>query len=419
MGKERLRFTLSEDWTVVVLGFLCIISILLGLKITHPSFGWIQPEDFSGLLNANNFSAVSIQFLLTLPVYLVGVVLMGKNWRVHAGVFAIVFVLSVFSAVIAGNQLLSDWNIEGVIVSLVLGLLISNTFKVPEAFTNALSSELLVKTGLVILGSSVILGDIFKAGLTGMLQSVIVVVSVWYFSYWLCKRLKLDQEMSMMLSSAVSICGVSAAIATAGAIKGDAKKLSFVISLVLVTAIPMMIFMPYLAEWLGLSQQVTGAWFGGSIDTTGAVVASGTLVGDEALKYSTIVKFSQNVLLGLAALGISIYWSFNGKNNSDETQNGNKGLATIWQRFPKFVIGFLLASLVFSLLLSPEQISQYKGSLKATQNLWFALAFTSIGLETKFSQIFNHESRKPLFAFLVAQTFNVLITLLIAVLLFE
>src|SRR5690606_38294164 len=121
---------------------------------------------------------------------------------------------------------------------------------------------------------------------------------------------KIDQEMALMLSSAVSICGVSAAIATSGAIKGDAKKLSYVVSLVLITAIPMMIFMPYLAEWMGLSQEVTGAWLGGSIDTTGAVVASGSLVGDKALEISTIVKFSQNVLLGIAAFAISIYWTY-------------------------------------------------------------------------------------------------------------
>src|SRR5690606_24421004 len=128
---------------------------------------------------------------------------------------------------------------------------------------------------------------------------------------------------------AVSICGVSAAIATAGAIKGDTKKLSYVISLVLITAIPMMIFMPYIAQWLGLSQEVTGAWIGGTIDTTGAVVASGTLVGEEALKISTIVKFSQNVLLGLAAFAISIYWTFSANKNNG-VKNENPGLGVLW-----------------------------------------------------------------------------------------
>src|SRR5687768_18098725 len=112
----------------------------------------------------------------------------------------------------------------------------------------------------------------------------------------------------MMLSSAVSICGVSAAIATSGAIKGDSKKLSYIISLVLITAIPMMILMPYIAKYLVLSQEVTGAWLGGTIDTTGAVVASGTLEGETALKINNIVKFSQKVLLGIEAFAISDYW---------------------------------------------------------------------------------------------------------------
>ena len=143
-----------------------------------------------------------------------------------------------------------------------------------------------------------------------------MVISVWYFAYWLCRKLKVDDELTMMISSAVSICGVSAAIATAGAIHGDTKKLSYVISLVLITAIPMMIFMPLIANYYGFSQEVTGAWLGGSIDTTGAVVASGTLVGETALKISTIVKFSQNVLLGLAAFAISIYWTYTSKPNA-------------------------------------------------------------------------------------------------------
>jgi uncharacterized membrane protein YadS len=221
----------------------------------------------------------------------------------------------------------------------------------------------------------------------------------------------------MMISSAVSICGVSAAIATAGAIKGDTKKLSYVISLVLITAIPMMIVMPWIARHFGMSEEVTGAWLGGSIDTTGAVVASGTLVGETALKVSTIVKFSQNVLLGLAAFAISIYWTYTHKENS----NGKiekPTLSLIWERFPKFIIGFMLASLLFSFALDAATITAVKDSLKSIQTLWFVLAFTSIGLETKFSDIFNTTTQRPLYAFLTAQLFNIIVTLVLASLLF-
>ena len=116
------------------------------------------------------------------------------------------------------------------------------------------------------------------------------------------------------------------------------------ISLVLIVAIPMMIFMPYLAKWMGLSQEVAGAWIGGTIDTTGAVVASGTIIGETAQKYAVIIKSAQNVLLGLAAFAISIYWSYSNKEAGVEKPTAR----VIWDRFPKFVIGFILASLLFS-----------------------------------------------------------------------
>jgi len=244
------------------------------------------------------------------------------------------------------------------------------------------------------------------------------VISVWYFAFWIAKKMGVDKEMSIMISSAVSICGVSAAIATAVAIKGDSKKLSYVISIVLITAIPMIIFMPMLANVLGLPEAVAGAWIGGTIDTSGGVIASGTLVGEEALKISTIVKFSQNVLLGLAAFVISIYWSYRGKSN-ETGEKVKPNVAVIWERFPKFVIGFIAASILFSFFIDADTNNAVKGHLKALQGVWFALAFTTIGLETDFRELLKGQGRKPLYAFLIAQIFNIAVTLLVAMLLFQ
>ncbi len=143
-----------------------------------------------------------------------------------------------------------------------------------------------------------------------------------------------------------------------------------------------------IAKALNLSEEVTGAWLGGTIDTTGAVIASGSLVGETALKISTIVKFSQNVLLGLAAFGISIYWTYT--NNQSETVKESKPtVGVFWERFAKLVLGFIGASLVFFFVVPAETIDSVKGVLKSLQGLWFAFAFTSIGLETKFSDLFN------------------------------
>jgi uncharacterized integral membrane protein (TIGR00698 family) len=409
---------LHEDWAVVVLGLAIIVVFLIGWVLPVPSFGWNSMSDIGErVLTRSNAGAIGLQFLFTYIVAAVAAVITNKNLRGTLLMFPILFVLTMFALWLAGNASVKALNLEAVIFSLAIGLLIGNVFDLPKWFSAALSTELYVKIGLVLLGTGVIFSDILKAGSLGLLQALVVVVSVWYFAYWICKKLSVDEELSMMISSAVSICGVSAAIATAGAIQGDNKKLSYVISLVLITAIPMMLFMPWAARGLGFTEEVTGAWLGGSIDTTGAVVASGTLVGDTALKISTIVKFSQNVLLGLAAFAISIYWTYTRK----ETKAGQAQkptLRVIWERFPKFIIGFMGASLLFSFLLSPEKVAGVKEGLKNIQTLWFVLAFTSIGLETKFSDLFNSTTQRPLYAFLIAQLFNIVVTAIVALLLF-
>jgi len=188
-----------------------------------------------------------------------------------------------------------------------------------------------------------------------------------------------------------------------------------VISLVLIVAIPMMYLLPYLAQWMGLSEEVAGAWLGGTIDTTAAVVASGKFIGETAEQYSVIIKSAQNVLLGVAAFAISLYWSYKGTNN-DIRPSGS----VLWDRFPKFVIGFLVASLLFSFVFDAEtgkELSRIAN--KGARGLLFSLAFVCIGLETDFRYIFKKENTKYIWSFLTAQAFNIILTLLVAWLLFR
>ncbi|HSD06352.1 YeiH family protein [Flavobacterium sp.] len=419
MSLKTKQFNIHEDWTVVILGFLIIaISIFIYLPLV-PVFKWSNSTDLQNdVFSIENIKVLFLQFIYFLGFGITGVFLVGKSIKNFLKGFPFVYGLTVLALIIAGNTTIKGLNLEAVIFSLIIGLSVGNFFKLPEWFRASLSAEFFVKIGLVLLGTSVIFSDILKAGSLGLIQALVVVLSVWYFAFWVCKKLKVDEELALMISSAVSICGVSAAIATAGAIKGDSKKLSYVISMVLVTAIPMMIFMPIIAKYFGFQEAVTGAWLGGSIDTSGAVVASGSLVGETALKISTIVKFSQNVLLGIAAFAISVYWTY-AQNKSADVVASKPTLGVIWERFPKFVIGFIGASLIFSFLISTEVRDGVKESLKNLQGIWFALAFTSIGLETNFKDLFSNNSKKPLYAFLTAQLFNVIITLIIAFLLFS
>lgn len=414
------RFALHEDWASVIIGF-AIIALAVGLFVLPaPDYSWKSTSElFSNVFSSANLGKIGAQFLFVYAGGTLGVLLTKGKLNGFLQGFPFLFLLTLLAQILAGNGFIKSLNLEAVIFSLLLGLIIRQLFTLPAWFSAALSTELFVKIGLVLLGCSVIFADILKNGTLGLVQSLVVVLSVWYFSYWLCKRWKIDEEMAFMLSSAVSICGVSAAIATAGAINGDSKKLSFVVSVVLIVAIPMMIFMPMLANYMQLSQEVTGAWLGGTIDTSGAVVASGTMVGEKALEVSTIVKFSQNVLLGIAAFFISLYWTLTGKQSTDGVAVEKPTLKVIWDRFPKFVLGFLAASLLFSFILEPDTVKEVKGHLKNIQTLWFGLAFTSIGLETKFSDLFKDGYRMPFWAFLVAQFFNIIITLILAYLLFR
>lgn len=413
------RVILHEDWASVAIGFT-IIALAIGLFVLPaPEYGWkTGSELFGGVFSGANLGKIAAQFLFVYVGGILGVLLTSGKLGSFLKGFPLLFLLTLLAQILAGNGFIKSLNLEAVIFSLLLGLIIRQVFDLPAWFSAALTTELFVKIGLVLLGCSVIFSDILKNGTLGLIQSLVVVFSVWYFSYWLCKRWKIDEEMAFMLSSAVSICGVSAAIATAGAINGDSKKLSFVVSVVLIVAIPMMIFMPMLANYMQLSQEITGAWLGGTIDTSGAVVASGTMVGEKALEVSTIVKFSQNVLLGIAAFFISLYWTLTGKQ-SEGMAVEKPTVKVIWDRFPKFVLGFLVASLIFSFLLEPDTVKEVKGHLKNIQTLWFGLAFTSIGLETKFSDLFKDGFRKPFWAFLIAQFFNIIVTLILAYLLFR
>ena len=410
---------LVEDWAVVVLGFIIIIAAVMGLHFAAPSYGWASSEKLLGeVLSPENLSKIGFQFVVAFIIAIFGAWLTGKPIRNTVIVFIVVFALSILALIISGSKLANDYNLEAVIFSLVVGLIVGNLVKLPEWFRETLTTEMFVKIGLVLLGTSVLFSDVLKTGSKGLIQAVVVVISVWYFAYWVSKKMKVDEELGIMMASAVSICGVSAAIATSGAIKGDSKKLSYVVSMVLLTAIPMMIFMPIIANAFHFPEAVTGAWLGGTIDTTGAVAASGTLVGDEALKVSTIVKFSQNVLLGIAAFAISVYWTVTKKENIAGVDQ-KPTLAIIWERFPKFVIGFVAASLLFSFFISEETIAAVKAPLKNMQTLWFVLAFTSIGLETNFKELFRKNNAIAFGSFLIAQFFNIIITLIIAFLLFK
>ncbi len=404
----------TEDWVIVLAG-----AVIITLAAFFPSFMPIMPKRLE--TSTDWFNAISI-FALIAIITVACTDILNRPIKGMMISLAGIFTLSICAQLIAEIPAVKGLGLEVVLFSVLIGLIISNVFKVPAWLKPAIQSEFYIKIGIVCLGSTIIFNEMAGTALYGLIQALVVVFTVWNFTFWLGKKMGVDNELRTMLSSAVSICGVSAAIATCGVIKGDSKKLSSVISLVLVCAIPMMYIMPPLAEWLtglvGLSetaaQEVGGAWLGGTIDTTGAVAAAGSLMGEKAGETAIIIKSSQNVLLGVAAFFISLIWTYQGKQQQEKPTVG-----MIWDRFPKFVVGFMIASLVFSFFI-PDGVA-IKPITKVTKsmtNALFGLAFVCIGLETRFSEIFAKENRKQMWVFLIAQCFNIFVTLVVAYVLF-
>lgn len=204
-------------------------------------------------------------------------------------------------------------SIEFPVYAIALGLIgniILTKLAVREALSNGFRTEFFIKTGLVLLGASINLKVLVTAAGPASLQALLLISIVFGFTWWLGGRLGIDDKLRALLASAVSICGVSAAIAAAGAVQAKREQLAYSASLVIAFALPSIFLLPWLADVLGPSSAVAGAWIGGNIDTTPAVAASGAIAGEEALQIATIFKTTQNALIGVVAIALTAYFAF-------------------------------------------------------------------------------------------------------------
>ena len=385
---EKLRV---EDWVVVW------VSIpLLALAVLIPAD---LPSVPSTLVGEVAWYNIAYLFVIVLAVLYVGSLLLRRPLKGMLPSLAVVFALSLLAQVVAKIPAVSYYGFESVFFSVLFGLLVRNVWRVPAWMKPAIQGEFFIKIGVVCLGATILFSDVMKSG----------------------------ERSAMILSSGVSICGVSACITAARVAGGDDRKLSYIVSLVLIVVVPMIYLMPWLANWILLhlfspevAEEVAGAWIGGTVDTTSGVAASSMIVGEDANRHAVIIKAAQNVLIGVVAFFIALYLSARGGKGGQKPS-----LGIVWEKFPKFILGFVAASLVFSLLQSNGVfVPGAKGKLlepgvaKMFSSVFFSLAFVCIGLDTRLKEIISKENRNILRAFLTAQTFNIVATFLIACLLF-
>ena len=414
---------LTEDWIVT---FLSIpLLILAGLATYLPNNG---PKVPSHLDSLEAWANIGVFFVIALVVLYLGNLILKRPMKGLIPSFIVIFAIAVLAQWIAKIPAVKFYGFEAVFFSVIFGLIIRNLFHIPEWLKPAIQGEFFIKIGVVCLGATVLFRDVMKSGAAGLIQAVIVVGIVWFFAYLLARKLKVERATAMTLASGCSICGVSACITAAGVAGTDKKQLSYIISLVLIIVVPMIYLMPWLAKMVVplftddpiVQQEIMGAWIGGTIDTTSGVVASSEMAGDLANTTAVIVKATQNVLIGVVAFFIALYLSARG-----EGKTGAPSLGIVWEKFPKFILGFVVASAVFSLLQaygvfpdSAESKLAETTLAKTFSTFFFSLAFVCIGMDTRLKDIISKENRNALYAFLGAQTFNICVTCLVAWLMF-
>lgn len=426
-------FWAKEDWQAIWIGAIVIIIACFAVLTKAFDFSaikfatWTLGENLSEaaaakvvplgeqLASLAFWRKLLVTFVTLGVLFTLGVKLQGGSIKKYIPAFIALFVISLVVRLVSAEFTLNRY-LEWAFWALLIGLLISNTVGVPEWLKPAIKTEFYIKTGLVIMGFSVLFSNIAKFGLYGLGIAWIVTPIVILFMWWLGTRvMKIDNKpLVITLASATSVCGTSAAIATGAASNCKKTDLTMAVSISIIFTVLMMVFEPIIIKATGMSPIMGGALIGGTVDSTGAVAVAGSTLGGEAEKAAVLVKMIQNILIGFVALGIAIFFSRSGSTTT-AGGGGRPGVGEIWQRFPKFILGFIAASFVFSFVMQPvfgvDATNGVIGRLKEFQNWAFALAFTSIGLETNFKELCSQvQGGKPFHLYIVGQLFNLVLT---------
>ena len=420
----------TEDWLAVWIGFILIaiacVSVLTqafdfsALKFSTWTLGETLTEAQAAkavsLGDQLSSSAFWIKLCRTVVVlgllFTVGAKLLGEKARKFIPAFLGVFVLAVIVRLISAEFTLNRY-LEWAFWALIVGLLVSNTVGVPQWLRPAVRTEFYIKTGLVVMGFSVLFSNIAKFGLYGLgiawVVTPIVILFMWWFG---TKVLKIgNKPLVITMASATSVCGTSAAIASGAASGCKKDDLTMTISISIIFTILMMVFEPVLIRWTGMSPIMGGALIGGTVDSTGAVAVAGSVLGGEAEQAAVLVKMIQNILIGFIAFFVALFFA-----TSVNKEKGQKvGAGEIWTRFPKFIIGFFVASLVASFIILPASGAGDVGAINKVldqyKNWAFVLAFVSIGLDTNFKDLIKQmQGGKVLWLYVVGQLFNIALT---------
>ena len=273
-------------------------------------------------------------------------------------------------------------NIEYVLWAIVFGLLVSNTIGVHPIFRRGVDTyEFWLKAGIVLLGVRFLLGDVVKLGAVSLLCVALELAVAIAIMTALGRAFRLSPKLISLLAIGSSICGVSAIIAAKGAIDADDEDASYAIAAILALGAVSLFVFPVIGRAFGMSDQAYGLWVGLAVDNTAEATAAGALYSDAAGRFAVLAKTTRNATMGFVVLGYALYWARQAQSRAREIHSK---AAFLWQKFPKFVLGFV----VISMLATAGAFTTGEIADVANLSRWaFLLTFAGVGLRTNVSEL--------------------------------
>ncbi len=300
-----------------------------------------------------------------------------------------------------------------VIIAIIVGMLIGNLVPQPRALEAGISSyEFFLKVGIVLMGARFLITDVLRLGAVGLAMVVVEILFSILFVSFVARLFKLPQKLGSLLSVGVGICGVSAIIGASGSIDAEKEDTGYAIAVILLFGAVALVLYPLIGRFLTMTDKAFGIWAGLAVDNTAEAVATGAIYSKAAQSYATLAKLCRNALMGFAILGFAVYYARKGMAR----EIAHKGLF-LWQKFPKFVVGFLALSVLFSALaalLPPQTAKSFLaprlGNLKNLSEWAFQITFVGVGLRTNVRQMFR-AGVKPMVVGLAAEAAVAALTL--------
>ncbi len=432
---------LKEDWWAIWLG-LGIVVVAYLLFANGSSIRWIAvtPAKWSdwsqlGAHFAGNWERYVAQFVLWLALFSLALGALGHKPSQFVPAFLFLYVLSVVIIAIGQWDKANTYNLEPPLVALVVGLALSNLTGLPRWLDAGFRVEFYIKVGIVLLGATLPIELIIWAGPIAIFQASIVSIVTFLVIYFVAVRLGLDRRFAATLGAGGAVCGVSASIAIAGAVGAKKEDAPIAITLVIGWAIVMIFVLPAVAQALHLSAGVGGAWIGTSefadaagiaaAQTYGDLATHGAVAGtsDQSIFAFTLMKVvGRDVWIGIWAFVLALIAT----TRWERHEFGRKAdAAEIWWRFPKFVLGFLVASLLITAVTTSYSLADFNKTvnpalvapIKDLRTWAFIFCFLSIGLTTRFREL-AHAGRKPFLAFSAGVAVNVVLGLFLSAVVF-